>query len=95
MSNTAQKNGIFAWIAGAIAGLLMAPLITTQLGDDWDWQLSDYIVMGCMLFVMASLCVIVMRHFPKKQFLVLLAFIVLTLYIWAELAVGIFTNIGS
>ena len=62
-----------------------------------NWELEDFMVMGTLLFGMGSLFVVAARKF-KNIFQRIAIGIVLTvalLYLWAELAVGIFTNWGS
>lgn len=77
--------------------ILLIPLVAMQFKDDVSWDLSDFIIMGILLFGMGSMFVMVARKVRKKshRIAIAIAFLITLLYIWAELAVGIFTNLGS
>ncbi|NNF39727.1 MAG: hypothetical protein HKN64_00010 [Woeseiaceae bacterium] len=90
------RNSVFIWIALATGAVLLIPLIAMQFTTEVNWDRSDFIVMGSLLFGTASLFVLVGRRVPRKRrALIGSLFIAAFLYIWAELAVGIFTNLGS
>ena len=91
-----MQNKVFLWIAAATGLILSIPLIAMQFKSDVDWGLSDFTIIGILLFGMGSIFVFVARVTPRKyRVLIGLGFIAAVLYIWAELAVGIFTTIGS
>ncbi|MBT8070326.1 MAG: hypothetical protein KJO80_07825 [Gammaproteobacteria bacterium] len=91
-----SQNKIFSRIALATTALLLIPLIAMQFTTEVRWDESDFIVMWCLLFGAASLFVLVARKLPRNRRLLVGGFILISfLYIWAELAVGIFTNLGS
>ncbi len=90
------RNSIFIWIALATGLILLIPLIAMQFTSEVNWDETDFIVMGLLIFGAASLFVLIARKVPRKHraaigILCVLGF----LYIWAELAVGIFTTWGS
>lgn len=86
-----RQNRIFMWIALATGLLLSLPLIAK-----WDWTLSDFVVMGAMLFGTGFGFVLVARATPREYRVPLgIAFVAAFLWLWAELAVGVFTNWGS
>jgi len=90
------ENKVFGWIALGTAVILSIPLIAMQFTDEVRWGLADFVVMSILLFGMGSIFVYVARVLPRKyRLLVGLSFVLVTLYIWAELAVGVFTGIGS
>ena len=90
------QNSVFKWIALATGALLLIPLIAMQITNEVVWNSIDFIVMGSLIFGMASLFVLVARKLPSKHRLLIGGmFFVIFLYIWAELAVGVFTNLGS
>jgi hypothetical protein len=61
-----------------------------------DWGIMDFVVMGALVFGTCSLFVLVARKVPNKYWLAVgVLFAGAFLYVWAELAVGIFTNLGS
>jgi len=91
-----SANSIFIWIALATAGVLLVPLIAMQFTTAVSWDETDFIVMGLLVFGMASMFVLAARRLARKhRVLIGGVFIAAFLYIWAELAVGIFTNLGS
>lgn len=91
-----MQNKIFLWIALATAGLLSIPLIAMQFTSEVNWTPGDFIVMGILLFGMGSLFVLTARMIDKKfRVAIGMMFIAALLWLWAELAVGVFTNWGS
>ncbi len=91
-----MQNKVFTWIALGTAAILSIPLIAMQFTSEVNWDLSDFVIMGIVLFGMGFLFVHIARVAPRKyRTLIGIAITLITLYIWAELAVGIFTNLGS
>lgn len=102
-----HQNKVFGLIAAATAAILSVPYLAMQF--NWvkpdpanpadmgvNWTLFDFIVMGTLLFGAGSIFVLVARATPKKYRLpIAIGFVFLVLWIWVELAVGLFTNIGS
>jgi hypothetical protein len=96
MNDVVARNSIFLWIALATAVILLIPLVAMQFTVDVRWNVTDFIVMGALLFGMASLFVLAARKTARKHRVLIGAiFLAASLYVWAELAVGIFTNLGS
>lgn len=86
----------FQWVAIFTGVILLIPLIAMQFTDEVNWDIVDFIVMACLLFGIGSLFVLVSRRAQRKHLTpIAIAFIILALYIWTELAVGIFTSLGS
>jgi hypothetical protein len=91
-----RQNKVFLWIAFATGFILLIPLIGMQISNAWNWDATDFIIMGILLFGMGSLFVLTARKTNKKYRIAIgIAFAVILFWIWAELAVGIFTNWGS
>lgn len=91
-----MQNKVFSWIVLATGAILLIPLIAMQFTNEVDWDAADFIIIGILLFGMGSLFVLTARKIQKKHRLIAgVIFILAILYIWAELAVGIFTNLGS
>lgn len=91
-----MRNAVFAWIAGATALLLLIPLAAMQFTAAVDWGLADFLVMGVLIFACASTFVLLARKLPRRYWLAIgLVVAAVFLYLWAELAVGIFTTLGN
>ena len=86
-----DRNSIFAWAAVGTGLLLLVPLIGMQVSDEWNWSLVDFVIIGVLVFGMASLFVLAARRWPKYRIIIGIAMLLATLFIWAELAVGIFS----
>jgi hypothetical protein len=79
-----QQNKVFLWVALGVALILAIPLLMR-----WPWTLSDFVVMGTLIFGMGSLFVFTARKFSNHRLLVALAVAAAFLLIWVHLAVGI------
>jgi hypothetical protein len=96
-----MQNKIFLWIAVATALILSIPYLAMQL--NWvkpdptnpadqgvSWTLSDFIVMGVLIFGAGTLFVAIARITPRKyRLFVGLAVLAALLLTWVHLAVGI------
>ncbi len=96
MREILQQKTAFAWVLLITCGLLFIPLVAMQFSNEVHWALSDFVIMGALLLVVGSSLILLARKLSKKQFqlaaiVVLLGFI----YVWAELAVGVFFSFGS
>lgn len=91
-----KQNTIFLWIAAISGVILLIPFVAMQFSREVVWALGDFVIMGLMLFGAGSGFVLVARQLNKKYWVITGVVIGLAfLYLWAELAVGIFTNWGS
>lgn len=94
--DTPFGSGIFLRIALATAAVLLIPLVAMNFTTEVRWDTMDFIVMGALLFGLASLFVLAARRVPRKHHIILAGVFVLAfLAVWAELAVGVFTTLGS
>jgi hypothetical protein len=78
-------------------GLLLIPLLAMQFSSEVNWERSDFVIMGILIFI-TSLAFNYVKGKIKnnsKRIVVSALIILGFIYVWAELAVGIFTNLGS
>ena len=91
-----MRSRTLLWLVVATSVLLLIPLIAMQFTEEVNWSVADFAVMGLMLLVSGSLFVLVTSGTSRKRQLIVGSAIAMAfLYVWAELAVGIFTNVGS
>lgn len=74
-----------------VALILLVPLIAMQFTKEVDWGLSDFVVMGVLLFVTGMGVELSLKKLanPTHKVVVSLLIVFVFLLIWAELAVGI------
>ena len=90
------RNSVFAWIALATCLVLLVPAIAMQFTAAVRWGAMDFAVMAVLLFGTCSLFVLVARKLPRKyRVAAAVVFAAAFLCVWAELAVGVFTGLGS
>jgi len=95
-NNFIMRNTAFAWIALATCLALLVPLIAMRFTGAVNWDIADFIVMGILLFGTGSIYVFVARKLPRKFWIAIgVVFAVTFIYVYAELAVGIFSKLGS
>ena len=72
--------------------LLSIPLIAMQFTKEVNWTLSDFLIMGILLFATVFTIDFVLKKVKtfKSRLILVLGIIALLLIIWAEMAVGIF-----
>ena len=85
--------------------LLLVPLAFTLMnpgahlsgggGGGFDWMPGDFVVMAALLFCAGVALDLVWRKAGKYRIAGAAALMFLFLWLWAELAVGVFTNWGS
>lgn len=80
------------YIVAAVAVALTVPLLAGA-----DWTTSDYVVAGTLVFITGLGISLAAQKFrdTNKRVLAIIGIVTLALYVWAELAVGVFTSIGS
>lgn len=84
-------------VALVTAAILMVPLVAMRFTTEVNWTGSDFLVMGILLAFTGLLITFALRTVrTTRSRLLAVGLVVLGfLYCWAELAVGIFTNLGS
>jgi hypothetical protein len=79
-------------ILAAVCGLLLVPFIAMFFTTEVQWDLTDFLVMGFMLFGSGVLLELARINIPQLRYkIAAIGFVILCfLLIWAELAVGVF-----
>lgn len=77
--------------------ILLIPLVAMQFTDEVNWELADFVIIGTLLMGTGLTYELMASKMKNAKHRIVLAIVLLAalLYIWAELAVGIFTNLGS
>jgi hypothetical protein len=86
-----QNKRLFG-IGLTVVLLLLIPLIAMQFTDEVKWTLLDFVVAAVLLLGVGLMCELVLRKVNKIGLRIALCVAILTalLFIWLELAVGIF-----
>lgn len=95
-----MKTDSFAYRAAigvvlATGLILLAPLIAMQFMDGVNWTVSDFAVAGVLLLGTGLISVLAATKLPRYRVVIGIALAAALLWLWAELAVGVFTNWGS
>ena len=88
-----MKNNRLIVILGIALFILSIPFFAMQLGAQGvNWNLTDFIIMGILLFGTGFIIEITLQKIKSIQNRVIACGIILTILFltWAELAVGIF-----
>ena len=86
----------FKHVAVFTLAILLVPLVAGMFFAGVNWSLFDFVVMGGLLFLTGSTLLLIQRHLPKRARMMLIAStLLLFAYIWIELAVGVFFQLGS
>lgn len=82
---------------GLAVALIVTPAIAMQFTSEVNWTLSDFVVMTVMLLCLGGAIEFIVRAIRSgsTRLLAILAVVGAFLWLWAELAVGVFTNWGS
>ena len=72
--------------------ILNIPLMAMQFTEEVNWTISDFLVMGILLFTTVFTIDFVLKKFKtlKSRLILIVGIVVLLALVWAELAVGIF-----
>jgi len=72
--------------------LLLIPLLSMQFTDEVNWNATDFVIAGVLLFGTAGICELVFRKVNNRDIRlgIVVALLIFLVLIWAELAVGIF-----
>lgn len=98
---TVVANGIVhnrtVRIAFAAVALLLVPLAAMQFTGQVKWTLQDFVAAGILLFMAGLVLDLITRRVRVREHRIIAVSVLVAvfLYVWAELAVGIFTHWGS
>jgi hypothetical protein len=84
-------------VALVTAAILMIPLVAMQFTTEVNWTALDFVAAGTLLALTGLVLTFALRKVRTTQSRLIAAGLIGLgfLYCWAELAVGIFTNLGS
>lgn len=87
-----MQNKRLIGIALTVAFLLLIPFVAMQFTKEVDWNVTDFIVAGGLLFGTGLILDFVVRKVSNLEHRILICVVVLMtlILVWAELAVGIF-----
>lgn len=96
MKEILQHRYAFRWLVAATGMLLLIPFTAMQFTNEVAWTSLDFLVMGALLLSLGLSSIYLARKQHKSKFyLTATIALVVFLYVWAELAVGIFFSFGS
>lgn len=97
MKNQPSLQKSILRIAAVTTGVLLIPAIGMQVSSEWNWGVFDFVVMGALIAAIGTIIELVNHTVQNKhhRIALMIGLVLLGLYIWAELAVGIFTSLGS
>jgi hypothetical protein len=72
--------------------VLLVPLIAMQFSNEWDWDVSDFIIVGILLAGVGFAYELVVNGLKNnhRQAAIGVTLAVAMVLVWVELAVGIF-----
>lgn len=79
-------------IIGIPALILMIPFIAMQFTSEMKWDEGDFIVIGILLVIAVSAFELIMKKAGKYKTIAAVAVVLAALWLYAELAVGLFIN---
>lgn len=90
-----MRQSAYARVLTVSIVLLLLPVLTMQFTSEMQWALGDFLLFGLLLISAGSLFVWLNRRFPARRLWLAGIVLLLLVYCWAELAVGIFFHVGS
>lgn len=86
LHTTALRIGLWS------LSLLIIPFTANFYLADFNWSLGDFLVFALLLFSLGYGIGLSLKFDTKKRLRLIGSFIIAFLLIWAELAVGVFSN---
>lgn len=80
----------------ATLALLLIPLVAMQLTSEVQWDLTDFMIMGALIFMTGLVYELIANNVrnSSRKLVMSIGLFVLFVYVWAELAIGIFNFPG-
>ena len=87
-----MKNKRLKIILTTATIILFIPFIAMQFTNEVNWDFSDFVIAGLLLFGTGLLVELVLRKAKKLNYRItaIIVIVIVFLLTWAELAVGIF-----
>jgi peptidoglycan/LPS O-acetylase OafA/YrhL len=82
-------------IALITAAVLLIPAVAMHFTNQVNWTASDFIIAGILVFGTGLTFELASSRMPKHRTAIGAALAVIFLWLWVELAVGLFTDWGS
>lgn len=100
MSTLTRRPGLGKSLSHVVAvtgAILMLPLVAMGFTSEVNWTASDFVAAGILLLFAGLALTFALRTLRSTRSRMIAAGLVGLgfLYCWAEMAVGIFTNLGS
>lgn len=96
MKELLQRKNAFMWLVVFTLLFLLVPFVAMQITTQVMWSGFDFLVMGALLLIVGSLLILIARNLSLGAFRWLSIIILITaVYVWVELAVGLFFSLGN
>lgn len=84
-------------VLAVTAVILMVPLVAMRFYNGVNWTVLDFVVAGVLLLTTGLVYEFAVRRVAGKnrRRAAGIGLMIIFAYVWAELAVGVFTNLGS
>ena len=94
-TDTIVHNKVLIWVALATGLVSLVPLLATRFTDEVAWTLLNFVTAGTLVFGTGLVFMLAVRTMPKYRAIIGITLAVALIYVWVEIAVGIFTTWGS
>ncbi|MCE9679472.1 hypothetical protein LZP69_09895 [Shewanella sp. AS1] len=96
MKEILQQKSAVLWLIVSTCFILLIPLVAMQFSSEVHWTSLDFMVMGILLLFAGFVLILLARKLTVKPFyLSVIAVLLGFLYVWVELATGVFFSFGS
>ena len=92
-SGLQSRGRLLLW--GSALLLLLLPLIAMQFTHEVNWDVADFIVFGVMLIIACGSFELAARMISHKVYKITVGLVIalIFLFVWASLALGLFSNV--